>query len=102
MKPNPFDGVLPPPAPKAPRSPRYSIRASALTPIYGPLCFYCLAAPGTTADHLIPRSVGGRTTIENMVPCCLPCNQAKDNRMPTTNDLARARECLRQWRQRQP
>lgn len=30
-----------------------------------------------TADHLIPRSKGGRTNIINLVTCCKKCNDAK-------------------------
>ena len=33
-----------------------------------------------TFDHIIPRSRGGRTTWENVVAACAPCNLAKGNR----------------------
>ena len=35
-----------------------------------------------TFDHLIPRSRGGRTTWENVVAACSPCNLVKANKMP--------------------
>jgi len=49
-------------------------------------CQYCgvrctIAAP--TYDHVVPRSRGGRTTWENIVTCCYPCNGAKGSRTPS-------------------
>ena len=35
-----------------------------------------------TIDHIIPVCQGGRTTWQNLVACCLPCNQAKGGRTP--------------------
>ena len=35
-----------------------------------------------TFDHLIPRSRGGRTTWENVVTACSPCNLAKGDQLP--------------------
>lgn len=35
-----------------------------------------------TVDHLMPRSRGGKTTPENLVTACFPCNQRKGNRTP--------------------
>jgi len=31
-------------------------------------------------DHVVPRSRGGATRPDNLVACCLPCNQAKSSR----------------------
>ncbi len=48
-------------------------------------CQYCgrkEAAPDLTFDHVIPRSRGGRTTWENVVTACSPCNLRKGNLMP--------------------
>jgi len=45
-----------------------------------PYCHYCeipLTLKTATKDHLTPTSRGGSNLIENIVPCCLPCNQAK-------------------------
>ncbi|MFO1064094.1 MAG: HNH endonuclease [Pirellulales bacterium] len=49
------------------------------------LCQYC----GTTRpanqlslDHVVPRSLGGKTTWENIVCCCLACNSRKGGRTP--------------------
>ncbi len=35
-----------------------------------------------TFDHVIPRSKGGRTTWQNIVAACSPCNLKKGGRMP--------------------
>jgi 5-methylcytosine-specific restriction endonuclease McrA len=35
-----------------------------------------------TFDHLIPRSRGGRTTWENVVTACSPCNLSKGDQLP--------------------
>ena len=48
-------------------------------------CQYCgvrLARPEATYDHVIPRAQGGKTTWDNVVICCVPCNRTKGNRTP--------------------
>jgi 5-methylcytosine-specific restriction endonuclease McrA len=35
-----------------------------------------------TFDHVVPRSRGGRTTWENVVTACSPCNLTKGDQMP--------------------
>ena len=42
-------------------------------------CGYCGKA-ATTVDHIQPRSRGGADSWENLVACCLRCNNAKSNR----------------------
>ncbi|HTQ13323.1 MAG TPA: HNH endonuclease [Rhizomicrobium sp.] len=44
-------------------------------------CQYCGADDDLTFDHLIPRSRGGRTTWENVVTACAPCNLLKGGRL---------------------
>lgn len=47
-------------------------------------CQYC-GSPDRellTFDHVIPRSKGGRTTWQNIVAACSPCNLRKGGRMP--------------------
>lgn len=46
-------------------------------------CQYC-GKPGKhlTVDHVIPRHLGGRHTWENVVACCIECNNRKGNRTP--------------------
>jgi 5-methylcytosine-specific restriction endonuclease McrA len=45
-------------------------------------CQYCGDGKELTFDHLIPRSKGGRTTWENVVTACSPCNLAKGGMLP--------------------
>lgn len=45
-------------------------------------CQYCGARQELTFDHIIPRSRGGRTTWENIVTACAPCNLRKGGRTP--------------------
>ena len=45
-------------------------------------CQYCSAGSDLTFDHVIPRSRGGRTTWENIVTACAPCNLTKGGRTP--------------------
>lgn len=44
-------------------------------------CAYC-AKVATTIDHILPRSRGGGDSWENLVACCLRCNNAKGDRTP--------------------
>lgn len=44
-------------------------------------CAYC-GAGATTIDHVLPRSRGGKDTWENLVACCLRCNNNKGDRTP--------------------
>ncbi|ROQ38747.1 5-methylcytosine-specific restriction endonuclease McrA [Frondihabitans sp. PhB188] len=43
-------------------------------------CAYCGKA--ATIDHVQPRSRGGVDSWENLVACCLRCNNLKSNRTP--------------------
>ena len=48
-------------------------------------CQYCAVqfpSEDLTFDHVLPRSRGGKTTWENIVTCCIPCNRQKANRVP--------------------
>lgn len=48
-------------------------------------CQYCsleLTAKEATLDHVVPRSQGGKTSWENIVCCCPPCNRKKGGRTP--------------------
>lgn len=47
------------------------------------LCQYCrkhLTNQTATIDHVIPRSKGGRSTFDNTVAACEPCNSRKADR----------------------
>ena len=48
-------------------------------------CQYCgtaHAAADLTFDHVIPRSRGGRTTWQNVVAACSPCNLRRPTSFP--------------------
>lgn len=48
-------------------------------------CQYCgqpFPTHELTFDHVVPRSLGGRTTWENVVTACASCNLQKGNRLP--------------------
>ncbi len=44
-------------------------------------CAYCGKA-ASTIDHVLPRSRGGADSWENLVGCCLRCNNVKGDRTP--------------------
>ncbi|KQR44056.1 5-methylcytosine-specific restriction endonuclease McrA [Frigoribacterium sp. PvP120] len=44
-------------------------------------CAYC-GATASTIDHVQPRSRGGADSWENLVACCLRCNNVKSDRTP--------------------
>lgn len=44
-------------------------------------CAYC-GASASTIDHVLPRSRGGKDSWENLVACCLSCNNIKGDRTP--------------------
>lgn len=49
------------------------------------LCQYCgkkYSTPELSLDHIIPRSMGGKTTWENIVCACTKCNVKKGGRNP--------------------
>jgi 5-methylcytosine-specific restriction endonuclease McrA len=53
-------------------------------------CQYCGAQPGRaelTIDHVLPRSRGGKTTWENAVTACKPCNHKKRDRTPEEAEM---------------
>lgn len=47
----------------------------------GNRCGYC-GKSASTIDHVLPRSRGGRNSWENLVACCLRCNNIKSDRTP--------------------
>ncbi|GAB3290530.1 HNH endonuclease [Pseudoclavibacter sp. RFBJ3] len=44
-------------------------------------CGYCDGF-ANTIDHILPRSRGGRDSWENLVACCLRCNNVKGDKTP--------------------
>ena len=48
-------------------------------------CQYCGDQPGAlklNLDHVLPSSRGGKTSWENIVTSCIPCNAKKDDKTP--------------------
>ena len=45
-------------------------------------CQYCGSPNELTFDHVIPRRLGGKTTWENIITACAPCNMRKGGRTP--------------------
>ena len=48
-------------------------------------CWYCGQKVGfknLTMDHVIPLARGGRSTKDNLVPCCKDCNIKKKSSLP--------------------
>lgn len=61
-------------------------------------CQYCGEKPHRSKlnlDHVIPRSLGGRTTWENVVCSCVECNRRKGGRTPTQARLRLLRQPAR-------
>lgn len=44
-------------------------------------CAYCRGS-ASTIDHVLPRSRGGKNEWDNLVACCLDCNNLKGNKTP--------------------
>ncbi len=48
-------------------------------------CHFCekkVKFKDLTMDHLLPLARGGRSTKENIVPCCKTCNTRKKSMLP--------------------
>lgn len=49
------------------------------------ICYYCgvrVVHRELTMDHLVPLTRGGRSTKDNLVPCCKSCNTKKKSMLP--------------------
>lgn len=59
-------------------------------------CGYCLKkGVRMTVDHVIPQAAGGRSTWENLVAACEPCNGRKRDRTPAQAGMPAAPEAAR-------
>ncbi len=61
-------------------------------------CQYCGVRPprpDLNLDHVVPRSLGGRTTWENVVCSCVDCNRRKGGRTPQQARLRLKRKPVR-------
>ncbi|MFD8383490.1 RNA-guided endonuclease IscB [Streptomyces sp. NPDC059679] len=62
----------------------------------GRACVYCgITNVPLNIDHIQPRSWGGSDRISNLVPICIPCNEAKSNRRVEEFAPKRAADILR-------
>jgi hypothetical protein len=62
-------------------------------------CEYCrtqarYASDSFTVDHIIPRSLGGPTTADNLAHCCHGCNQHKSKRTDAADPVTDSRAPL--------
>jgi 5-methylcytosine-specific restriction endonuclease McrA len=67
------------------RVPRHESRKITRRAVFardGYSCQYCGAAARLTMDHVVPRSRGGRSTWDNVVTSCAPCNSRKGDQLP--------------------
>jgi len=56
-------------------------------------CQYCgKKSKHLTVDHVIPRERGGRHDWDNLVACCMACNNRKRNRTPREADMSLIRQ----------
>ena len=61
-------------------------------------CQYCerkLPRTALNLDHVVPRARGGRTTWENVVCCCVPCNLRKGAKLPSEAGMRLSRPPVR-------
>jgi len=61
-------------------------------------CQYCGGRPSRSElnlDHVVPRSLGGHSTWENVVTSCVDCNRRKGGRTPKQAQMALRRQPVR-------
>ncbi|WP_336987457.1 HNH endonuclease [Altererythrobacter aquiaggeris] len=58
-------------------------------------CQYCGSPQNLTFDHVVPRRLGGKTTWENILTACAPCNMKKGGRTPQQAKMSILREPIR-------
>ena len=61
-------------------------------------CQYCgkrFSTQELSLDHIVPRAMGGQSTWENMVCCCVHCNTRKGGRTPVQAHMTLIRKPVR-------
>jgi 5-methylcytosine-specific restriction endonuclease McrA len=72
------------------RVPRHESRKITRRAVFardGYVCQYCGSPSRLTMDHLVPRSRGGRSSWDNVVTSCAPCNVRKGDRLPAEVEM---------------
>lgn len=65
---------------KIPHNAKVALNRKALITRDRGVCQYCRGR-GTTIDHIVPRSRGGRHEWKNVTLACGPCNARKDDKL---------------------
>lgn len=58
-------------------------------------CVYCGSRDSLTIDHVLPRSMGGRDTWDNLVTACQKCNAKKGSMTPEQAGMAMGHQPFR-------
>ena len=61
-------------------------------------CQYCgkrFSTQELSLDHIVPRAMGGKSTWQNMVCCCVHCNTRKGGRTPVQAHMTLIRKPVR-------
>lgn len=61
----------------------YKVSKAEIMAIRSQPCLYCGSKDRITVDHIIPLVRGGRHSLGNLAPACLPCNSQKRHRTIT-------------------
>jgi 5-methylcytosine-specific restriction endonuclease McrA len=61
----------------------------------GHRCLRCGAAEDLSVDHVVPLSLGGYNTIENVQPLCVRCNEEKAATIRDYRPASDQRSCPR-------
>jgi 5-methylcytosine-specific restriction endonuclease McrA len=67
---------------RIPRNEKRKISRRAVFARDGYRCQYCGSTARLTVDHVVPKSRGGRSSWDNVVTSCAPCNVRKADRLP--------------------
>ena len=60
----------------------------------GEKCAYCgtsYSKKSLTVDHVFPRCLGGRRTLDNSLLSCRKCNEKKAGRLPDSSEIQKLR-----------
>jgi 5-methylcytosine-specific restriction endonuclease McrA len=65
----------------------------------GGICYLCGQPGADSADHLVPESRGGTTTLDNLAAAHLRCNQIRGTRSieAARADITRTNQPARGW-----